>query len=188
MSSNIFPKNVFKGSNSSGDNFIISEYDFETYATLEFVNLFTLILFGGLISALLSPILFIFIILSFNGRFTLTPIACILFSFYFIVDANHGWIFTNILSFMFDNQQMSILYNIHYGIIYSSFLLLLSPGLLHSIICKFTQQVAMRWIIFIIMLSLVFGIGYMKGYDYTSKQPDWVDKNLGIGVYKTDDY
>jgi len=188
METNLFPKNVFKGTNSDGSKFTSREYDFDTYATLEMGNLFLVIIMGGLFSAFISPLIFLFLVLSFNGRFSLMPIACILFSGYFLYDANHGWIFTNILSIIFDNSQMSVIYNMHYGIIVASAVMLFFSNTIHKAICSVTQEVAVRWVLFISVIGLALFIGYAKGNQYTSKQPDWVDKNLGIGIYKPDPY
>ena len=188
METNLFPKNVFKGTNSDGSRFTAREYDFDTYANLELGNLFAVVVFGGLFSAFASPILFIFLLLAFNGRFSLMPLDCILFSGYFLYDANHGWIFTNILSIIFDNSQMSFIYNMHCGIILGSLVLLFFSNTIHSTICSITNEVAVRWVLFLAVIGLALFIGYAKGHQYTSKQPDWVDKNLGIGIYKPDPY
>lgn len=188
MSNNFLPKNVFKGTNSDGSRFTAREYDYETYATLEIGNFFVVLIMGSLFSAFISPFLFIFLLLSFNGRFSLMPLACILFSGYFIYDANHGWIFMNILSIIFDNDQMSFIYNMHYAILVASGILLVFGTVIHKFICQMTTEVSMRWIIFLSAIALALMLGYNKGKQYTSKQPDWVDKNLGIGIYKPDPY
>lgn len=188
MLNNLLPKNVFKGTNSDGSRFTAREYDYETYATLELGNLIILILFGGLLSAILSPFVFIILLLGFNGRFSLMPLACIFFSGYFIYDANHGWLFMNVLSIIFDNDQMSFIYNMHYAILVASGVLLVFGTVIHKLICQMTTDVSMRWIIFLSAIGLALMLGYSKGKSYTSKQPDWVDKNLGIGIYKPDPY
>lgn len=186
MSSNLFPKNVFKGKNSDGSSFTVREYDFETYANLEFMNLLLMLFGGALIYGFISPIYFIFLILSFDGRFSLLPLVTIILSGFFIIDAKNGWIFTNLISIFFDNSQMSFIFNMHCGIISASVVLLAFSDSIHRTICKLTNEVPMRWILFLLIVSLGFSLGYLRGYQYTSKTPDWVDKNLKIGKYKVE--
>lgn len=188
MSSNLFPKNVFKGTNADGSRFTAREYDFETYANLEFGNFLLFLFASSLFYGFISPIIFIMILLTFDGKFSLLPLVCIFLSGFFICDANHGWIFTNLLSIFFDNSQMSMIYNMHYGIIVASIVLLAFSETIHTFICNLTEVVGLRWVLFLIIISLGFGMGYLKGTQYTSKQPDWVDRNLGVGIYKPDPY
>ncbi len=187
MLTNFLPKNVFKGTNSDGSRFTAREYDFETFANLE-VGSFILMLFGGIcLSAIVSPILFLVTVFTFNGRVTILQILNVLISAYFLIDCYNGWVFLNIISIFFSDSALSILVNINVAIIFVNLVFIFFGRFIYNWISYGTDEdenEGKLWIFFMGIVVVLFMFGYSRGSKITKHHPSWVNKNLEIGDYK----
>lgn len=187
MSSNLFPKNVFKGTNSDGSKFTAREYDFETFANIEVGSFFLMLLGGICFSAFVSPILFLITVFTFNGRVTVLQILNVLVSSYFLLDCYNGWVFLTLMSIMFSDSTLSVLVNINVAIIFVNLVLIFFGRAIYNWISyggEEDENEGKLWIFFMGIVVVLFIFGYSRGSSITKHHPDWVNKNLQIGDYK----
>ena len=187
MSSNLFPKNVFKGTNSDGSKFTAREYDFETFANIEVGSFFLMLLGGICFSAFVSPILFLITVFTFNGRVTVLQILNVLVSSYFLLDCYNGWVFLTLMSIMFSDSTLSVLVNINVAIIFVNLVLIFFGRFIYNLISyggDEDENEGKLWIFFMGIVLVLFIFGYSRGSSITKHHPDWVNKNLQIGDYK----
>lgn len=171
---NFLPKNVYVGS-VGGQSINVKEYDNDTYAGLQFAHGFFMLLFFGIVAPFISPLLTIFILLNFNGRFKLGYLLCIIFSGYFLYDAYSGWIVTTLASIALDEYWMNKLVAINASVLGINLFLLIFGRFFKNFNDK-------SWVLLPIVAVGV--ISFIYGFNICDKHPDWIDRNLKIGDYK----
>ena len=177
MSTNFLPKNVFKGTNADGSRFTAREYDFETFATLEVGSGLLLLFSGVLIGVFLAPLLFILSVLSFDGYSKIKFWIVMLISGYVLFDFSHGWLMLRILDFMFDESTLNTLFAVNTGIFISCIVFILLGGLLYRWIVDTNNSVSSRWIFYIVIVCVMFFIGYNIG---KTDKTGWVRQELEL--------
>lgn len=104
---NFVPKNILKGRTSSGETFTIREWDFATLATLETIGFFWVLIPCLLLSSIAAPILTLFCLLGFTGRFRMTYILILILASYFLYDCHQGWISLGALNLFFEEKTIN---------------------------------------------------------------------------------
>lgn len=170
MSFNIFPKNVFKGTNSDGTRFTANEYSFDTILNLGMIN--TLLTFGfiALFFGFGSLVLLILGLFIYKGGSKWLFITTLILSFYFVVDATRGWFMLFILQFLFSENSLAIMVGINMGVMVCS-LIMVCFG-------KGIKELALS---FDFMYPLIILIGFFLGY--TLGRPTtqgWVKEKVGF--------
>jgi len=170
MESNFLPKNVFKGTNSDGSRFTAREYDFETFAHLEFGSL-VLTLFGGaILGVFLAPLLFVLAVLSFDGyskiKFWITGII----SAYVLFDFSHGWLMLRLLDFFFSESSLNTLFAVNTGVLIGCIGVILIGRVLRESLGN----------AYIIAILVIFFIGFGIGKTNLSTDTGWVRQELKL--------
>ena len=187
---NIFPKSVFRGTNSDGVKFSANEYDYSTYANICSANFFVYLLFGALFSGFVAPIVLLVSILSFNGRFNLIYVLGIIFSGYFLYDCYHGWVILLLLSFICNGSTgtehywfIDLLVSINIAVLITiTALIVFGRPLFYWINEKIENYHSKLAYLFGFVL-LIFVFGCIKGNTIVNKDKDWVTKALKLGDY-----
>lgn len=186
MSTNFLPKSVFKGTNSDGSRFIAREYDFETFAVLESFNFFAYLLAGGLLCAIMSPIILLIIMLNFTGRFNYIYLLVFAFSGYFVYDCANGWIFSIFLNIFIEESGLIFLTCLNIGcLVVISFLTLFGRTTV-NIINTIAGDEITRYVIFFIAMGIIFYIAYSVSGQNIDK--DWLGVTEGIKQMKEEQY
>lgn len=156
MSFNIFPKNVIQGTNSDGKSFRAFEYDFNTFATLQFMSLISYLLVGGFFCAIASPIILVMLMLQFTGRFNIIYLTIPILSGYFIADCANGWLMGLLLNFFIEADTLVLLVGIHIACIVVIAVLTIFGKLILNIINAISNDVTTRYIIFFMVVGFIF--------------------------------
>lgn len=166
---NITPKSIFKGTNSDGSNFKMEEWDFGTLAQIELVSFVCTMLMVVMLSAFIPITLLILTIIFFNGRFALANVVGLIGGIYFLYDCSHGWFVVQILSMIFSESLVTVLYGLNLGaVIGHIIIILLGTSLFNGANeNKTTFGVVIMLAVFV---SLFIGIGtHKKG---------WIEANV----------
>lgn len=169
MESNFLPKNVFKGTNADGSRFTAREYDFETFAQLEFGSLILMLFGGAVLGVFLAPLLFVLSVLSFDGyskiKFWITGII----SAYVLFDFSHGWLMLRLLDFMFDESSLNVLFAVNTGVLIACIGFVL--------IGRFLYESLGSRLFYILAILFMFFIGYNIG---KTDKTGWVRQELEL--------
>ena len=166
MSFNIFPKNVIKGETSDGKSFIANEYDFDTFATLQLMNLGLYLVAGSLFCIIASPIILIMIMIGFTGKFNFVYLSIPILSGYFILDCAKGWLMSLLLNFFIEADTLVLFVGINIGCIAVIVVITLLGNLILNTINSITDNVITRYIIFFIAMGFVFCLSMAISFDY----------------------
>jgi len=93
------PRSIFKGKNSDGSTFRAEEWDYGSLATFEVAAMFPSLIVASFFCSIISPIMAIFNLFTFNGGIKLGSIISVICSSLFLLDASnkslitilHGW-------------------------------------------------------------------------------------------------
>lgn len=174
---NFLPNNVYVGS-VGGQKIQVEEYNNETYAGMQFARACFILLFFGIIAPFISPLICLFILLGFNGRFKIGYLLCIIFSTYFLFDAYNGWLITAISSIAFDEYWMNKIIAMNAIVVTINIFLLFLGNLFRN--CEDRTR-------FLIPLAFIIPITYFYTMSICEDNPDWLDRNLMIGKYKIEE-
>ena len=166
MSFNIFPKNVIKGETSDGKSFIANEYDFDTFATLQLMNLGLYLVVGSLFCIIASPIILIMIMIGFTGRFNFVYLSIPILSGYFILDCAKGWLMSLLLNFFIEADTLVLFVGIHIGCIAVIVVLTFFGKFIFNTINSITDEVMNRYVIFFFIMGLIFCFSMAMSFDY----------------------
>ena len=166
MSFNIFPKNVIKGETSDGKSFIANEYDFDTFANLQIINLVLYLVVGSLFCIIASPIILIMIMIGFTGRFNFVYLSIPILSGYFILDCAKGWLMSLLLNFFIEADTMVLFVGIHIGCIAVVVVLTFFGKFIFNTINSITDEVMNRYVIFFFIMGFIFCFSMACSFDY----------------------
>jgi hypothetical protein len=164
MSFNILPKNVIEGSDSNGNEFRAFEYDYSTFATLQVINFMTYLMFGFLFYAISGPIIFVMLVLQFNGRFNPVALTIPILSGLFIYDCSQGWLPSTLLALFVDNEGLVFLTAVNVASIVCISIMVIFGRLIVYLINDFTDNVNTRYAIFFIFIGVIFFISMTRSY------------------------
>jgi hypothetical protein len=177
MGTDFLPKNVFRGTNADGSKFTVREYDFETFAHLEFGSAIALLFGSALLGVFLAPLFFILSVLSFDGYSKIKFWVVMLISGYVLFDFTHGWLMLRVLDFMFEESSLNILFAINTGVFVSCIGIVLFGRILYRWIVDINENVSTRWVIYLIIVGIIFLLGYRIG---KPNQTGWVRQELEL--------
>jgi apolipoprotein N-acyltransferase len=180
MVSNFFPKNIFRGKNADGSKFTVKEYDFETIAHLDFARGFLMLFSGAIIGVFLAPLLFVLSVLSFDGFSKIKFWVVMLISGYVLFDFTHGWLMLRLLDFFFEEPSLNVLFAINTGVFVSCIVMILVGSLLYRWIIDINNTVGSRWLFYVIVVCVMFFIGYNIGKSNIKNDVGWVREILGF--------
>lgn len=180
---NFAPRSVYQGQIGE-QKFTMNEYDFETRAGLDIANFLITTLACGIIAPFVSPLLCIFIILGFNGTFKIGYLICIFLSTYFLYDAYNGWLVMSLASFAFDEPKMNLIVGLNAGVLAINLFLLFFGGLMTKCIQAVVTKNEEGWGIYLGLLTILFYGAFIYAFLICKDNPDWVERNMGIGKYK----
>jgi hypothetical protein len=106
---NYTPKNILKGRTSKGETFTIREWTFEELATIETSVFFILLILGLVVGSFAAPVLTLFALIGFSGRFQFTQLLAILTGVYFLIDCYYGSIALAALKIFFEESTIDLL-------------------------------------------------------------------------------
>ncbi len=172
MSFNIFPKNVIKGETSDGKSFTANEYDFDTFANLQLINLGIFLIIGSLFCIIASPIFLIMIMVGFTGKFNFVYLSIPILSGYFILDCAKGWLMSLILNFFIEADTLVLFVGIHIGCIAVIVVLTLFGKFIFNTINRITDDVMNRYIIFFLLMGFVFCLS--MAYSFETINVEWL--------------
>jgi hypothetical protein len=179
MSFNFLPKNAITGRTSDGKKFEAFEYDFTTYAVLQMGGLLSLLVVGGLFSAISGLIILIMLMSEFTGRFNLMSLSVPILSGYWLYDCHNGWIFSAIVDFFVGKGPLLFLAKMNVGCIAVITIMTLLSRTIYNTIIRMTNDANTRYIIFFVAMFVVFMIAYVIAGDTINE--DW----LGVShIYK----
>ena len=155
MSFNLFPKSVIEGRTSSGKTFRAFEYDFSTFINLQLISIGCNLIIGFLICSIISPIILIMIMLTFNGRFNFLYLLIPLFSGYFLLDVFNDWFFTMLLKIFISDFWLKILVIVNITSIISIIILTIFGEYIVNKINGMTKDLIERYIIFFFIMIII---------------------------------
>lgn len=153
---NFTPRNVYRSSTSASGKVTTREYDFNDYATLEVGSFFLMLLGGAFLGVILAPILFIISILHFNGKNRLQFLAIAIISGYVVYDLSNHWLMWFFLDFGCSESTITFLIMINLGIMFTSIVLTILGGVIHSILQSLITIVFFKWVMFIFIIGTIF--------------------------------
>ena len=193
----IFPKNIFKGTNSDGTTFRVEEWDYGTLAQIEFVESFFLLVAGIFIAAFIGPIYCVVALLHQNKFRNPFHIVIMLLCGYFVYDAAHGWIGLAALNLFLSEEAINWLIGINIASFITSFLLLIwGPNfymwtiergdpfsedinkLSESQQYEISRSAAKRSLVYFIAVIALFTITITCMVSFGSNNKGWVAKHL----------
>lgn len=160
MGFNIFPKNVIKGETSDGKSFIANEYDFDTYANLQFLNLIYVLMVGSLFCSIAAPIILFIILFNFTGKFNFVYLAIPILGGYFIYDCQHAWLMSLFLNLIIDEKILIVLVCINITCLIIIGLLTVFGKIIVSIINALAADKTTRYVFFFILVGIIFYFTY----------------------------
>jgi hypothetical protein len=166
MSFNIFPKNVIKGETSDGKSFTANEYDFDTFANLQLINLGIFLIVGSLFCIIASPIILIMIMVGFTGKFNFVYLSIPILSGYFILDCAKGWLMSLLLNFFIEADTLVLFVGIHIGCIAVVVVLTLFGNTILKTINRLADDVMNRYIIFFLLMGFVFCMSMAFSFEH----------------------
>lgn len=155
MSFNLFPKSVIEGRTSSGKTFRAFEYDFSTFINLQLISIICNLIIGFLICSIISPIILIMIMLTFNGRFNFLYLLIPLFSGYFLLDVFNDWFFIMLLKMFISDFWLKILVSVNITSIISIIILTIFGEYIVNKINGMTKDLIERYIIFFFIMIII---------------------------------
>lgn len=172
------PEKLYLGEHANGKPLRIEEWSFDTRAGVELmgslVNLFTVILFAQII----SPFILVFIILGYNGRFSIYNLIGLIVGSYFLIDAYNGWIITTILKIFLSEGVMNVLIYLNaIAVILHAFILVFGP-LMHTLLVKNVNNEKVSINIFLMTLALIGVFTWMQTNEIIKVNPGWVERNV----------
>lgn len=175
---NLIPNKIFKGTNSDGSKFTVTEWDFADIATIDIFNFCIMLGFGCLVSAFVPLLLTAMAIYYYNGRAKIFYVMTILISSYFIYDANHGWLVTMVLEFFFEQSSMNVLISATTACLVLNLVFLFVGGILYDTIEKASAEVNTRWVGFLGVVAFVLMVSYSVTYGHYKAKGNWVRHNI----------
>jgi hypothetical protein len=174
MGFDIFPKNVIKGETEDGKSFIAKEYDFDTYSNLQMLNLIYVLVVGSLFCSIAAPLILLFILFNFTGKFNLMYLAIPILGGYFIYDCANGWIMSLLLNFFIDEKGLLVLVGINITCLIIIGILTVFGSVIVSIINVIAADKATRYLFFFIL------VGVLAYFTYSSLSKDLNVEWLGL--------
>ena len=160
MGFDILPKNVITGKDSSGKKIELFEYDYGTYAVLQFGNILGILLIGGIFSAISSLIILIMLMIHFNGKFNPVSVTIPLISAFWLYDCHNGWLFSLFLNLFVGTDGLIFLSCMNIAcIVVITIMVLFGPSIVR-IINWFSNDVPTRYVMFFVAMIILFIIAY----------------------------
>ena len=199
MSNGYFmPKNVFKGTDSSGNSYRFEEWDFATLATMEgFGFIFTLILSFAL-GSVAGPIILILLLLYSGTTARYFYIMPALISSYVLYDFAHGWLCLISASFFLSDKYLGYLMIANIITVLVSMVFIIFGGVLNKFVFEpvshltedefnklkankkkeFVDKIEKNkeYVVYLIMFLCV--IGFLIGAYIQKQNKDWVKTNI----------
>jgi hypothetical protein len=201
------PKNIHKGTTSSGESFTIREWKFEEIATLETLKYLWFLVLILTVFSVAAPILTLLAIYSFSGRLQILQILAVLSGVYFIIDCHMGWIALGALKLFFEERTITTLLMANgASVLVSGTLMLFSPLFFHMIKKplrqyndasyealprlaknKLRREIETRRINFLYLLIVAFILGLFVTDAIIDPQKGWTKHGLlGIPALSSD--
>lgn len=180
--SGLTPNKIFKGRNSDGSKFTLTEWDFADIVTMDAISFVFWLALGCLASAFIPLILTVMAIYHYNGRAKVFYIFTILISSYFIYDANHGWMVTMFLTWFFEESSINTLISVTTTCLVLNLIFLFIGGMLYGIIERVSDVVRNRWLVFLGVVALISLITFNITKSHYSHTKGWVQRNIEKGL------
>jgi len=99
------PKSVFKGTNADGSKFTVKEWEWGSLGSgMPGLGGVVGILVAIMFTSLIAPLMLILSVLSYKGKYQVTSIIGIVIGAYFLYDANHFWMASQLTSILFGSK------------------------------------------------------------------------------------
>jgi hypothetical protein len=175
---NFLPKNTFVGTNSDGSSYRVHEWNYFDLLRIDLMGGMFLLILSIIFGAVISPIMIIMCILSYNGVFKIGYILCIIISSMFLYDCYSGWLATITLSFFFSESIMNFLVMLNIAsIALSVFFTLFGRTFFKFLLSKNNVGAGQG---FFLIIGLIMFFSYLYSYSITDKNPGWLNRNIGI--------
>lgn len=106
----IQPEKIFKGTNSDGTKFTVEQWNYNTFANIQFTWYLLIFVAGLLLCSLASLILAVITIFYFKKRPILLNVAGILVGIYFWIDYYQTWLVKLALNVFVDDKNIKVLF------------------------------------------------------------------------------
>lgn len=175
---NFLPKNTFVGKNADGSSYRIHEWNYLDLMNIDLIRIIFLLAISVLLGAIISPIMIIMCIISYNGTFRIGYILSIIISSMFLYDCYSGWLATITLSFLFSESIMNFLVMSNIISIGLSLFFTLFGRSFCNFLSSKNNITALQG--FFLAIGLIIFFGYLYSNSITDKNPGWLNRNIGI--------
>lgn len=175
---NFRPEKLFLGKNQDGSNLRIEEWNYDTRAGYELIGSFYHIFAMVIFVEIISPLILIKSIDTFNGRATIFNVIGLLLGSYFLYDAYHGWLVTNFLNIFLSEKVINVLIYLNtVSVVLHAVFLLFSTIIYNTINYIFTSEEKCKQAFLSIIVSIGLVVTLLM-YTLLTSNPGWINKNI----------
>jgi hypothetical protein len=175
---NFLPKNTFVGKHPDGSSYRIQEWNYLDLMNIDLIRIIFLFIISILLGSIISPIIIVMCLLSYNGVFRIGYILSILISSMFLYDCYCGWLATITLSFFLSETMMNFLVMANIISIGLSLFFMLFGRSFYRFISSKNNTTAGQG--FFLVIGLIIFFGYIYSHSITDKNTGWLNRNIGI--------